>query len=220
MKGFDLQDFERFSDGRNECERPYNKPLYALFSEDRGHKDVEYTASKIMYVSRMYKANLELNAGRSNNPDVRNIQQLAESLCKSEIFRNIVRINYGTSLTEEAAAKGKKAVAAFEGEIRRLFDRKVGGVGYWTFCSKYLHFHSKNVVLFDTNARVSLARCFDSLAGRVGRNGKDAAITYDEYVDYFMMMLRSIHGERSGYEPREVKNLDCYLVLKYRETRP
>lgn len=217
-KSFTEQGFAKHLKNCDNYNDPYNRPLYELFQTDRNHDCSGSTFAKIMYVSRMYKANLELNASWSKNENVHDIDSMAHAIHNGNDcgFLKAIRKQPQTGVSVDSIDLMSNLVASLEQSVRKLFGREKGGRGYWTFCSKYLHFHNNgSIVLFDSNARVTMARTFPDRGYKVNKSERDAAITYSDYLALFFELMGRGYGE-GPYTPQQIKNLDWYLVALYR----
>ncbi len=219
MTKFTAARFRQYKKQIDNYNDPYNQTLYRLFGDDQNHDSQAHTYAKIMYVSRMYRANIELNAGRSLNPNVMSIPELVEAIHseRHSPFLTVTREALPAVLNAEALEITINLVSRMEADIRKHFGRPTGGRGYWTFCSKYLHFHTGIAVLFDTNARVTMANSIPKYSHDVNKAGTDASISYADYAREFFDLLGVAYGHSKSYTPQQIKDLDFYLVWEYRE---
>jgi len=211
--------FLEFQKGLDMFNNPYNKPLYWMFNQDVYHKDLEQTHAKWTFISRMYSANLENYIGGAfkRGGQFRTIVDLHSAFEKETPNPFLTLVNktpVGCLLSETTLQESISAVESMVELIQNYCPSKAGK-GPVSYCSKYLHFHSRFIPIIDNDASTSLAWMFDDLKKRINKKQTSASLSYKEYATRFFYLLQQAYGGDT-FTVSQIRNLDWYLVSLFR----
>tara|TARA_E500000318_G_scaffold35012_2_gene34262 strand:- start:142 stop:828 length:687 start_codon:yes stop_codon:yes gene_type:complete len=212
---FSSKHFREFLNQEDNYNHTWNRPLYDLFRIDSEHENNEVTRTKWHYVNRIYSTRLASYFGKNRNNDYKSIDDYIERSVfnRGDILQCVKSLNNINYIDENTLKKAIKSVEVFRDTLKEDFKTKTG-VGPTSFSSKYLHFHSGIVPIYDKNARVSVCWVIEDYRERINAKQDDAKLSYKEYADAVFFLLQSYFGGVL-FLPQQMKNLDGYLHALY-----
>jgi hypothetical protein len=189
--------------------KPVDSELYDLCRRRAGHDDFADVYTKVAVIGRVYEAGVARAWRGEGDPESEVTGVLIQH---ADLIQNGLAHFGNRSFDRQAAAW----IVELHGHLARAISLRTDGVFLASFVSKYLHFHSPVVPIYDSNAQAAIGRFVDrALAGPI----RDAlgtlpewARAYRNFVASFVVLYERAHAE-TPLKPT-VKELDHLLWQK------
>jgi hypothetical protein len=180
--------------------------LYDLCRRRSSHDDFADVYTKVAVIGRVYEAGVARSWRGAGDPEIEVSQALIE---QAELIRNGLRRLKNRSFDQQTAAD----IVELHGHIARAISHRTAGVFLTSFVSKYLHFHSPVVPIYDSNAQAAIGQFVDwDLVGPTRHamaTLPEWARAYRNFVAAFVILYQRAYAETS-LTPT-VKELDHLL---------
>jgi hypothetical protein len=180
--------------------------LYDLCRRRPSHDDFADVYTKVAVIGRVYEAGVARAWRGEGDAESEVTHVLIEH---ADLIQNGLRRLENRPFDQQTAA----AIVELHGHIARAISNRTAGVFLVSFVSKYLHFHSPVVPIFDSNAQAAIGQLIDwALVGPI----RDALATlpewtraYRNFVAAFVVLYERAYAE-TPLKPT-VKELDHLL---------
>ena len=220
-------DLTALSDAINEYEnswKPVDRELYDLCRRRKSHHDSADVYTKVAVVGRVYAAGIPRAWGRKHDyPPESEIAQIRKKLPE----RGVTDLLYGNADRIQNGLDGLKGhqfgpqvareIVALHGSVTTAIHAR-SGLYLTSFVSKYLHFHSDIVPIYDDRARFTIYNRVDrSTATQVTRRSltglRSWIVEYRSFVARFMVLYERYERAcaEAGKPAPTVKELDHLL---------
>lgn len=210
---------ENFGSG---FDHPFNQQLYKIFENDREHDCPTLRYTKFLYLDRLYQTNFNqylAKAATCENPPqwLKSSQNkyrdkvvcLVEELWSTN--KNEMKCTLGFAKnTSELTESSLPMISCQTIKLARLigchaYPNNTTTSGKISFASKYLHFHTGLVPIFDRNAKIGANTLIDC------RRPKNIS-EYTWYIVKFWSLLNSAYpNANNSFCRKQIKDLDNYL---------
>lgn len=186
--------------------KPVDKELYDLCRRRPGHDDFADVYTKVAVIGRVYEAGVARAWRGEGDPESEVTRVLIEH---ADLIQNGLAGLGNRSFDRHAAGW----IVELHGHLARVISLGTEGVLLASFVSKYLHFHSPVVPIYDSNAQAAVGQFVDrALVGPI----RDALATlperaraYRNFVAAFVVLYERAYAE-TPLKPT-VKELDHLL---------
>ena len=180
--------------------------LYDLCRRRPSHDAFASVYTKVAVIGRVYEAGVARAWRGEGDPESEVTCELIE---QADLIRNGLRNLESRSFDQQTAA----AIVELHGYIARAISHRTAGVFLASFVSKYLHFHSPMVPIYDSNAQAAIGNFVDSAQVGPIRDAlgtvPEWARVYRNFVAAFVVLYQRAHAE-TPLKPT-VKELDHLL---------
>lgn len=227
---FDHADFTRFRQQRENYGIANIAPLYRLFSTDPEHLDPAVTREKFNLLSSKFRAHIGGYVGywlrpRGIGGDDPRTNWIADACHNDERFGRILSLaQLPDGFSQRSMRRAVRINKAFVELIKTKVGARASTKGPISFCSKYLHFHTKIHPIYDNDATSSLylmsqypqwARMLAERRKRTARWGNK--FDYAALCQMELEVLTAHFPAHVNGFTTEVKQLDNYLIALYRK---
>ena len=194
--------------------KPVDSELYDLCCRRPGHDDFADVYTKVALIGRVYEAGVARAWRGEGDPESEVTRVLIEH---ADLIKNGLARLGNRSFDRKTAA----GIVELHGHLARAISYRTDGVFLASFVSKYLHFHSPVVPIYDSNAQAAIGGFVDwALVGLI----RDSLATlpewaraYRNFVAAFVVLYERAHAE-TPLKPT-VKELDHLLWPPRRTAR-
>ena len=156
--GWNKSDLEDYKEAKRERLRLYSKVddiLYGMCKRWPDHKDIGIVQAKVRIIGRVYAAGLERKGKQDKSKGI--YETIAETLHenRASIDPEIKAIKNFKTLSK---ASYEKILSLHGNMVRSLRKGTRSKLNFRSFVSKYLHFHTLIVPLFDSRASTTINR--------------------------------------------------------------
>jgi hypothetical protein len=180
--------------------------LYDLCRRRPGHDDFADVYTKVAVIGRVYEAGVARAWRGEGDPESEVARVVIE---QADLIRDGLRSLENRSFDQQTAAR----IIELHGHIARAISHRTAGVFLTSFVSKYLHFHSPLVPIYDSNAQAAIGQLVDwKLAGPIREalaTLPEWARAYRNFVAAFVVLYERAYAE-TPLKPT-VKELDHLL---------
>ena len=181
---------------------PVDSELYDLCRR-RSHDDFEDIYTKVAIVGRVYQTGIIRvwrGKGKPENEISRVLIEQADS-----IQSGLERLR-GQPFDDQAA----RDIVQLHGDVTTAISRRSGNVFLTSFVSKYLHFHSPIIPIYDSIAQAAIGKLVDRKSVRKALTAlPEGARAYRNFVAAFVVLHERAYAETT-LKPT-VKQLDHLL---------
>jgi hypothetical protein len=176
--------------------------LYALCQRRRRHNDFDEVFSKVTIVGRVYAAGISRSWRGEGDPETGTARALIE---QAALIREGLRRREDRAFDRQTAGK----IVELHGDVTRAVSQRSGQL-LTSFISKYLHFHSPVVPIFDARAQAAICKLVDRRRVRDVWTELPAGVpVYRNFVAAFVVLYERAYAETT-LKP-SVKELDHLL---------
>ena len=180
--------------------------LYDLCRRRPGHDDFADVYTKVAIIGRVYEAGVARAWRGEGDPESEVTRVVIE---QADLIRNGLQSLENRSFDQQTAAR----IIELHGHIARAISHRTAGVFFASFVSKYLHFHSPVVPIYDSNAQAAIGQLVDwKLVGPIREalaTLPEWARAYRNFVAAFVALYQRAYAE-TQLKPT-VKELDHLL---------
>ncbi|WP_141681362.1 hypothetical protein [Mycobacterium malmoense] len=220
-------DLTALSDAINDYEnswKPVDRELYGLCRRRPSHHDSADVYTKVAVVGRVYAAGIARAWGRKHDyPPESEIAQNRNKLPEKVVTdllkgnANLIEDGLGSLTGHQFGPQVAGEIVALHGALTNAIHTRTG-LYLTSFVSKYLHFHSDIVPIYDDRARFALynnrsASTADQAAGRWLTGLHSWVGQYRSFVARFMVLYECYERafDEAGKSAPTVKELDHML---------
>jgi hypothetical protein len=186
--------------------KPVDSELYDLCHRRSRHDDFADVYTKVAIVGRVYEAGVARAWRGEGDPETEITRVLIE---QADLIQSALQRLEGHLFDRQAAAE----IVELHGDVSRAISHRSGNVFLASFVSKYLHFHSPIVPIFDSNAQAAIGNLVDRKLVDPIREALTAlpewARAYRNFVAAFVVLHERAYAETT-LKPT-VKELDHLL---------
>jgi hypothetical protein len=183
--------------------KPVDSELYGLCRRRPGHNDFADVYTKVTIVGRVYEAGVARAWRGEGDPETEITRVLIE---RADLIQSGLQRLEGHQFDRQAA----REIVKLHGVVTRAISHRSGNVVLASFVSKYLHFHSPVVPIFDSNVQAAVVNLVDrKLADAIREALPEGARAYRNFVAAFVVLHERAYAETT-LKPT-VKQLDDLL---------
>ena len=214
-------DLKDYANARREWLKTYSKTdeiLYAMCNKWPDHSDFNATQAKVRTIGRVYATGLERKGKKDKSKGI--YETIAKLFCENKAWLDrelqiLRRFKQPRAASERILALHGRLVKLLKGQTKSK-------VNFRSFVSKYLHFHSPIVPIFDSRSSKTINRGdwypWKEYRGRATilpmKKGYDPV-----YFKFFMQFLFYYSELQSNLQKLKhnstVKEADYYLIEAY-----